>query len=88
MHTRCSELQKECVLFIVVVYGSKLSLLSDPRGVLSLSASRGEKFHLLQTLKRFSITAEKRRLPTVCFFDKPSGRFELHCCYAQSVMNN
>lgn len=31
MHTRCPELQEECVLFIVVVYSSKISLSSDPQ---------------------------------------------------------
>ncbi len=35
MHTRCPELQEECVLFIVVVYSSKFSLLSDPQAALS-----------------------------------------------------
>ena len=46
MHTRCPELQQECVLFIVVVYSSKFSLLSDSL-LLRLS---WEKFHRQQCL--------------------------------------
>lgn len=44
MHTRCPELQEECVLFIVVVYSSKFSLLSDPQAALSSFVSPGRDF--------------------------------------------
>lgn len=44
MHSRCPELQEECVLFIVVVYSSTFSLLSDPQAALSPLSLLGEFF--------------------------------------------
>lgn len=39
MHTRCPELQEECVLFIELVYSSKVSLFSDPQAATSIPPS-------------------------------------------------
>lgn len=46
--TRCLKLLKECVMFIVVVvvYGSKSSLMSDPQAHLSSTASTGRNITL------------------------------------------
>lgn len=49
MHTRCWELQEECVLFIVAVYISKFSLLSDPRAALPLVVAPGELLPMTQS---------------------------------------